>query len=39
MTRSFFKGLTTTIAFVAVVALLLLGIFMAVNLVAGPAGG
>ena len=39
MVRSFVRGLATSIAFVAVVALLLLGIFIVVNSIAGPAGG
>jgi hypothetical protein len=37
--RLFVRGLATTIAFVAVVAVLLLGIFIVVNSIAGPVGG
>lgn len=39
MTRGFFAGLATTAAFVVVVGLVLFGIFVAVNFVAGPIGG
>ena len=39
MARQFFAGLATTVVFVAVVALVLMGIFIAVNFVAGPIGG
>ena len=39
MGRLFARGLATTIAFVAVVAVLLMGIFIVVNFVAGPVGG
>lgn len=39
MARQFFAGLATTVLFVAVVGLVLMGIFIAVNFVAGPIGG
>ncbi len=39
MARQFFAGLATTVAFVVVVAVVLTGIFIAVNFVAGPIGG
>lgn len=39
MARQFFAGLATTVAFVVVVAVVLMGIFIAVNFVAGPIGG
>jgi len=39
VTRQFFAGFATTVAFVVVVGLVLLGIFIAVNFVAGPIGG
>ena len=39
MARQFFAGLATTVAFVLVIALVLMGIFIAVNFVAGPIGG
>jgi len=37
--RQFVAGLATTVAFVVVVALVLMGIFIAVNFIAGPIGG
>jgi hypothetical protein len=37
--RQFFAGLATTIAFVVVIALLLMGIFLVVNIIGGPIGG
>jgi hypothetical protein len=37
--RQFFGGFGATVAFVVVIALLLMGIFIAVNFVAGPVGG
>jgi hypothetical protein len=37
--RQFVAGLATTIAFVVIIALLLMGIFVVVNTIAGPVGG
>jgi len=37
--RQFFSGLASTVVFVVVVTLVLMGIFIAVNFVAGPIGG
>jgi hypothetical protein len=37
--RLFMRGLATTIAFVVIVAVLLMGIFIVVNTIAGPVGG
>jgi hypothetical protein len=39
MGGQFFKGLTTTVAFVVIIALLLMGVFIVVNFIAGPIGG
>lgn len=39
MARQFFTGFGMTVAFVAVIALLMLGISTLVNLVAGSIGG
>lgn len=39
MARLFFRGLATTVAFVAGVAVLLMVIFIVVNSIAGPVGG
>lgn len=39
MTREFIAGLVTTVVFVVAVALVLTGIFIGVNFVAGPIGG
>jgi hypothetical protein len=39
VSRQFLAGFATTIAFVAIIALLLMAIFIVVNTIAGPVGG
>ena len=39
MSRQFLLGFATTIAFVDIIALLLMAIFIVVNHIAGPVGG
>jgi uncharacterized integral membrane protein len=39
VSRQFLAGFATTIAFVVIIALLLMAIFIVVNTIAGPVGG